>query len=84
VKNRDGVGGYAATAITALTAQNTLGVEAVLPIDPDFVEKQMEVVLVDIGSDAIKVGMLGSRRPWKSSRPRRSALRRRRPSFSIP
>jgi hydroxymethylpyrimidine/phosphomethylpyrimidine kinase len=60
VKTVTALGGYAATAITALTAQNTLGVEAVLPIDPHFVGKQMEVVLVDIGSDAIKVGMLGS------------------------
>jgi hydroxymethylpyrimidine/phosphomethylpyrimidine kinase len=49
---------YAATAITALTAQNTAGVFAVLPIAPDFVRKQIEVVLDDIGADAIKTGML--------------------------
>jgi hydroxymethylpyrimidine/phosphomethylpyrimidine kinase len=49
---------YAATAITALTAQNTEGVFAVLPIAPDFVRKQIEVVLDDIGADAIKTGML--------------------------
>jgi hydroxymethylpyrimidine/phosphomethylpyrimidine kinase len=56
------LGSYAATAITALTAQNTLGVFGVLPIDPDFVAQQMEVVLTDIGADAIKIGMLHSAR----------------------
>ena len=54
------LGGYAATAITALTAQNTLGVFGVLPIDPDFVAEQIAVVLSDIGADAIKTGMLYS------------------------
>ncbi|MBV9688016.1 MAG: bifunctional hydroxymethylpyrimidine kinase/phosphomethylpyrimidine kinase [Alphaproteobacteria bacterium] len=49
---------YAATAITALTAQNTKGVFGVLPIPPDFVRRQIEVVLDDIGADAIKTGML--------------------------
>jgi hydroxymethylpyrimidine/phosphomethylpyrimidine kinase len=49
---------YAATAITALTAQNTEGVFAVLPIPPDFIRRQIEVVLDDIGADAIKTGML--------------------------
>src|SRR5215469_6587459 len=49
---------YAATAITALTAQNTEGVFGVLPIPPDFIRRQMEVVLDDIGADAIKTGML--------------------------
>ena len=50
--------GYAATAITALTAQNTEGVFGVLPIPPEFIRKQIEVVLDDIGADAIKTGML--------------------------
>lgn len=54
------LGGYAATAITALTAQNTLGVLAIEPVTPEFVALQMEAVLVDIGADAIKIGMLGS------------------------
>ena len=49
---------FAATAITALTAQNTLGVFAVLPIPPDFIRRQIEVVLDDIGADAVKTGML--------------------------
>jgi hydroxymethylpyrimidine/phosphomethylpyrimidine kinase len=49
---------YAATAITALTAQNTEGVFGVLPVPPEFVRRQVEVVLDDIGADAIKTGML--------------------------
>jgi hydroxymethylpyrimidine/phosphomethylpyrimidine kinase len=49
---------YAATAITALTAQNTEGVFGVLPVPPDFIRQQIEVVLDDIGADAIKTGML--------------------------
>jgi len=51
-------GAFAATAITALTAQNTLGVFGVLPVPPDFIRQQIEVVLDDIGADAIKTGML--------------------------
>jgi hydroxymethylpyrimidine/phosphomethylpyrimidine kinase len=52
--------GFAATAITALTAQNTLGVHGVVPVDPAFIAQQIEVVLSDIGADAIKTGMLHS------------------------
>ncbi|HEY6979763.1 bifunctional hydroxymethylpyrimidine kinase/phosphomethylpyrimidine kinase [Reyranella sp.] len=51
---------FAATAITALTAQNTLGVQAVEPVAPSFIAKQIEVVLTDIGADALKTGMLHS------------------------
>jgi hydroxymethylpyrimidine/phosphomethylpyrimidine kinase len=54
------LGGFAMTAVTALTAQNTLGVEDVFPVDPRFVIAQMRAVLSDIGADAIKTGMLGS------------------------
>jgi hydroxymethylpyrimidine/phosphomethylpyrimidine kinase len=60
VKTVTALGGYAATAVTALTAQNTLGVADVRTMSADFVERQMEVVLIDIGADAVKVGMLGS------------------------
>jgi hydroxymethylpyrimidine/phosphomethylpyrimidine kinase len=52
------LGAYAATAITALTAQNTEGVFGVLPVPSDFILRQIEVVLDDIGADAIKTGML--------------------------
>lgn len=54
------LGGYAATAVTALTAQNTLGVFGVLPVPPELVAEQMRVVLTDIGADAVKTGMLHS------------------------
>ncbi|MFI4948570.1 MAG: bifunctional hydroxymethylpyrimidine kinase/phosphomethylpyrimidine kinase [Alphaproteobacteria bacterium] len=49
---------FAATAVTALTAQNTLGVFGVLPVAPAFIRLQIEVVLDDIGADAVKTGML--------------------------
>src|ERR1700722_17981984 len=52
------LGAFAAAAVTALTAQNTEGVHGVLPIDPAFIRQQMEVVLDDIGADAVKTGML--------------------------
>ena len=48
------------TAITALTAQNTVGVQGVLAVPPDFVRQQMRSVLDDIGADAVKTGMLGT------------------------
>jgi len=54
------LGGFAATAITALTAQNTLGVQGVLPVPTAFVLEQVDSVLSDIGADAIKIGMIGS------------------------
>src|SRR4051812_4310195 len=54
------LGGFATTAITALTVQNTLGVHAVMPIPPEFVVAQIDAVLGDIGADAVKIGMIGS------------------------
>jgi len=54
------LGGYAMTALSALTAQNTLGVSAIHEVPPDFIAEQMRVVLSDIGADAIKTGMLHS------------------------
>ena len=53
------LGGYAATAITAVTVQNTLGVTGIHPIPLEIVEGQARAVLDDIGADAIKTGMLG-------------------------
>lgn len=54
------LGGYAMTAITAITAQNTLGVHGVWPVAPDAVQRQMAACLTDIGADATKTGMLGT------------------------
>jgi hydroxymethylpyrimidine/phosphomethylpyrimidine kinase len=53
-------GVHGMTAITALTAQNTLGVTAVHPVPPDFIVEQVRAVASDIGIDAVKVGMLGT------------------------
>ncbi len=58
IKTVTALGGYAATAITALTAQNTRGVSGILPVGPDFVRRQIEAVLSDIGADCVKTGML--------------------------
>lgn len=54
------LGGYAMSAITALTAQNTVGVYGVEMIAPAFVGEQIDACLSDIGADAVKIGMLGS------------------------
>jgi hydroxymethylpyrimidine/phosphomethylpyrimidine kinase len=59
IKSVTALGGYAATAITAITVQNTLGVTGVHPIPPEVVEAQARAVLDDIGADALKTGMLG-------------------------
>jgi len=58
IKTIAALGGYAATAVTALTAQNSLGVHAISEVSVDFVESQITAVLDDIGADAIKCGML--------------------------
>jgi hydroxymethylpyrimidine/phosphomethylpyrimidine kinase len=59
IKTITALGGYAATAITALTAQNTLGVHGVMTVPADFIRQQIDVVMRDIGADVIKIGMLG-------------------------
>jgi hydroxymethylpyrimidine/phosphomethylpyrimidine kinase len=59
IKAVTALGGFAMTAITALTAQNTQGVFGVHPVPLDFIRQQVEVVMGDLGADAIKTGMLG-------------------------
>ena len=54
------LGGHAMTAITAITAQNTLGVQGVHPVPTDMVIAQIDSVASDIGVDAVKIGMIGS------------------------
>jgi hydroxymethylpyrimidine/phosphomethylpyrimidine kinase len=61
IKTVTALGGFAATAVTALTAQNTLGVQAVVGVPADFIRLQIRMVLEDIGADAIKTGMLADR-----------------------
>ena len=53
-------GGYGMSVITALTAQNTQGVKGIHPVPVDFVARQLDAVLPDIGADAVKIGMLYS------------------------
>lgn len=60
IKTITALGGYAATAISAVTVQSTRGVSAVHPIPLDILSGQIEAVLTDIGADVIKTGMLGS------------------------
>ena len=60
IKTVTALGGYAATAVTALTVQNTQGVSAIHPAPADIITGQIEAVLSDIGADAVKTGMLGS------------------------
>ena len=52
------LGGYALSAITALTAQNSISIEDIHPVPCDFLSKQLDAVLKDIGADAVKTGML--------------------------
>lgn len=53
-------GVYAMSALTALTAQNTLGVTAIFDVSPEFLQKQLDAVFTDIFPDAVKIGMLSS------------------------
>jgi hydroxymethylpyrimidine/phosphomethylpyrimidine kinase len=54
------LGGHAMTAITAITAQNTLGVQGVHHVPTEMVLQQIDSVVSDIGVDAVKIGMIGS------------------------
>ena len=60
IKTISAMGCYAASAITAITVQNTLGVQAVHPVPLDILRGQIDAVLSDIGADAVKIGMLHS------------------------
>mgnify|MGYP002622965350 CR=1 FL=1 len=60
IKTVTALGGYAMTAITAITVQNTLGVSAVHAAPPPIVRGQIEAVMGDLGADCWKLGMLGS------------------------
>src|SRR5689334_14329947 len=54
-------GVHGMTAITAITAQNTVEVAAVEPVSPEMIVAQVRAVVEDIGVDAVKIGMLGTR-----------------------
>jgi hydroxymethylpyrimidine kinase/phosphomethylpyrimidine kinase len=55
------LGGYGMSVLTALTAQNSMGVQAIHPVPPEFIAQQLDSVLSDIGADAVKTGMLFDR-----------------------
>ena len=54
------MGGFAMTAVTAITAQNTVGVTGVMPVPAEMVVQQIDAVVEDLGVDAVKIGMIGS------------------------
>ena len=60
LKTISSLGCYGLTVITALTAQNTLGVAAVYPVPVPFAEEQLETLFRDMGADSVKVGMIYS------------------------
>ena len=60
LKTFSALGCYGMTAITALTAQNTSGVRAIHAVPPTMLDQQIDAVLEDIGTDAVKIGMLHS------------------------
>lgn len=55
-------GVYAMSAITALTAQNTTGVDGIMEVTPEFLEMQLDSIFTDIFPDAVKIGMVSSGR----------------------
>ncbi|NMA66545.1 MAG: bifunctional hydroxymethylpyrimidine kinase/phosphomethylpyrimidine kinase [Clostridiaceae bacterium] len=60
IKTMTAHGVYAMSAITALTAQNTMGVTDIMNVTPDFLAKQLDSVFTDISPDAVKIGMVSS------------------------
>ena len=60
LKTISALGAFGMTAVTALTAQNTTGVYGVVEVPPEFVARQIEVCISDLGCDAVKTGMLSS------------------------
>ena len=60
LKTFSALGCYGTSAITALTAQNTVGVKGIYPVPPEMIKEQIKAVLDDIGTDAVKIGMLHS------------------------
>ncbi len=66
IKTVTALGSYAMTAITAITAQNTMGVKSIVSIDPKEILNQIVFTCKDIKPDAIKIGMLHSSKVIKS------------------
>ena len=61
IKTMTANGDYAMSAITALTAQNTIGVKSIMEVTPEFLEEQLDCIFTDIYPDAVKTGMVSSK-----------------------
>ena len=77
------LGGHPMTAVTAVTAQSTLGVDAIHPIPAEMILAQMESVISDIGVDAVKIGMIGSAFAAKQVAARLQELKSLQPDIPI-
>jgi hydroxymethylpyrimidine/phosphomethylpyrimidine kinase len=77
------LGGHPMTAVTAVTAQNTLGVDAIHPIPAEMILAQIDTVVADIGVDAVKVGMIGSAFAAKQVAVRLQELKAAQPGLPI-
>ena len=62
IKTMTAHGVYAMSAVTALTAQNTTGVTGIMEVTPEFLREQIDDIFTDIYPDAVKIGMVSSRR----------------------
>ena len=58
IKTVTSLGSYAMTAVTAVTAQNTKGVKEIIPISTKNIQKQITMILDDVGANSVKIGML--------------------------
>jgi len=77
------LGGHPMTAVTAVTAQNTLGVSAVHPIPAEIILAQIDAVIADIGVDAVKIGMIGGAFAAKQVAARLQELKAAQPGLPI-
>jgi hydroxymethylpyrimidine/phosphomethylpyrimidine kinase len=77
------LGGHAMTALTAVTAQNTVGVTAVHPVPAEVILAQIDAVIEDIGIDAVKIGMIGSAFAAQQVAARLERLRAEQPGLPI-
>ena len=77
------LGGHPMTAVTAVTAQNTLGVDAIHPIPAEMILSQIDAVIADIGVDAVKIGMIGSAFAAKQVATRLQELKSLQPDIPI-
>ena len=77
------LGGHAMTAVTAITAQNTLGVDAVHAVPAEMILAQIDAVIGDIGVDAVKIGMIGGAFAAGQVATRLEALKQEKPELPI-